>query len=547
LAGGKGHVYRPLSAVAWAVLVLATLGGCAAQPVTESARGNLFARGLDDIGELYLEPVSTRRVALAGAARLTRLDGELGVSDSLGTGAGGALAVAYGGRDISLYTIPADNANRAWGELLTNVIATAKQVSPKLAAQSDEAIDKAIFDGMTGALDRFSHYSTPEVARDQRAQRDGFGGIGITFDNTDDTFKVTALTPDGPAERAGIQIEDRILAIDGVLTTGRTREEVVHQLRGRPGTPIAVRVLRAADNQIRPLQLHRAFVVSPSVTMRRDGDIAIFRISIFNHSTAQRMAATLAEAEQQSGGHLAGIVLDLRDNPGGLLDQAVEFADIFIKDGPIVATTGRNPASRQYFAASGRSAAPLLPIIVLINGASASAAEIVAAALQDAGRALVIGSSSFGKGTVQTVLPLPNKGDLVLTWARLVTPSGYLLQSHGVVPTVCTADLQDNQGALDVGLQRVNAEAQSGGPALRARANLNERGWAELRHACPGRRNRPAVDLSLAEHVLADPKLYAAAVHALPSEAHVARGGPDGAPPDPALTEANRALSSRAH
>ena len=163
------------------------------------------------------------------------------------------------------------------------------------------------------------------------------------------------------------------------------------------------------------------------MTVSRDDGIAIFHISSFNQDTTQQLVADLDAAQREMGPQLRGIVLDLRGDPGGLLDQAVSLADVFIAKGPIVATVGRNPASRQFFEASGDSIAPLMPIVVLVNGGSASASEIVAAALQDAGRAVVVGTASYGKGTVQTVLRLPNDGELTLTWARLVTPSGYLL------------------------------------------------------------------------------------------------------------------------
>ena len=156
--------------------------------------------------------------------------------------------------------------------------------------------------------------------------------------------------------------------------------------------------------------------------------------------------------KREMGQRLRGIVLDLRGDPGGLLDQAVSLADVFIAKGPIVATVGRHPASRQYFEASGDSVAPQVPIVVLINGGSASASEIVAAALQDAGRAVVVGTASYGKGTVQTVLRLPNDGELTLTWAQLVAPAGYLLHEHGVVPTLCTSDLGNDDQSVQIAL-----------------------------------------------------------------------------------------------
>src|SRR5207237_9931629 len=201
-------------------------------------------------------------------------------------------------------------------------------------------------------------------------------------------------------------------------------------------------------------------------------------------------------------------------------------------------TVGRHPASHQYFAASGRSVASQVPIVVLINGGSASSSEIVAAALQDSGRAVVIGSASYGKGTVQTVLRLPNDGELTLTWARRVTPAGYYLQTHGVVPTLCTSDLGDD----DTSVQR----ALQGAPAgLRARSGLDERAWSDLRQSCPARQTSPAVDLKLAERVLANPSLYAAALHPPRGATALARNAAPPAQPERALTAVDGALSSR--
>jgi carboxyl-terminal processing protease len=539
----RGLLSSPLAAIggrAFVALAGATLAACAGQePASSGADGKLFARGLVEVSELYIEPVSSKRLALAGMARLSRLDKGFVVSDGFGSGLSPALTVSYDGRDVGFFAIPAENDSRQWGALVTRIIATAKQVSPQLAALPQETIDTAVFSGMAASLDRFSHYSAPEVARDQRAQRDGFGGIGITLDSVDKAFRVTAVAPQSPAERAGIRPEDQIVAVDGVATAGCPHQEVMDQLRGPIGSPIAVRVLHPGSTQARDLRLSRSYVVLPTVTMSRDGDIAVFRITSFNHSTTQRIAKGLDEAERQAGGKLAGVVLDLRGNPGGLLDQAVSLTNLFVHDGPIVATVGRHPASHQFFSANGGSIVPKLPVAVLINGGSASASEIVAAALQDAGRAVVIGSASYGKGTVQTVLRLPNDGELVVTWAGLVAPAGYLLQQHGVVPTVCTGDLGDDASGLDAALSR--AVAPGAGPTAGPRASLDERGWAELRQSCPPRHGSPAIDLKVAERLLADPKIYGDAVNVLARNARLAQGS---AAPQGALTDGSRELSS---
>ncbi|MBV9014137.1 MAG: S41 family peptidase [Alphaproteobacteria bacterium] len=521
------------------------LGACVGDDAGRSdATGQLFTRGFDEIADLYIEPTSTRKLALAGAARLARLDDKLAINERPGQ----VLAVSYAGREIAALPMPAEDDTQGWGDLVARMIEAAKEAGPNLAAMPKNAAAKAVFDGMTATLDRFSRYAAPEMALKQRAARDGFGGIGVTLDTTSDAFRIVAVTPHGPAAQAGIQPEEVIVAINGAATAGLSQTDVIDRLRGHVGSMLELRVAGPSGAE-RTVQIQRALVVLPTVTMSRDGDIAVFQVLSFNQSTTEKLAEALAEARSQTGGRLAGIVLDLRGNPGGLLDQAVSLADLFIHDGPIVSTIGRHPASHQYFTASGHSVAPQIPVAVLINGGSASSSEIVAAALQDSGRAVVIGSSSYGKGTVQTVLRLPNDGELTLTWARLVSPAGYYLQTHGVVPTLCTSDLGDDAASLQRGLQRAGMiaqgiMAQSSPSALRARSGLDERAWSELRQSCPGRQTSPAVDLKLAEHVLADRRLYASALHAIQTSAHLARN-PAPVGPEAILTGVDRALSSR--
>ena len=526
------------------VALAAPLAACVDnETLGSNAPGPLFARGLDEITDLYIEPVSNHRLALAGAARLSRLDDKLAVAEQ-NAGAGQVLALTYAGRELAAVPMPAEDDTRGWGEAIARLVDAARAGAPNFAGLPREAATKAVFDGMTATLDRFSRYSPPEAARNQRAARDGFGGIGITLEMATDGFRVAAVTPQGPAARAGLQAGDTIVAIDGIATSGMSQSDVIQQLRGPVGSSLTMRVARGGG-VTRDFELQRALVVLPTVAMSRVGDIAIFQVLSFNQSTTEKLAEALAEARRQTGGRLAGIVLDLRGNPGGLLDQAVSLSDLFIREGPIVSTVGRHPASHQYFAASGRSVAPQVPIAVLINGGSASSSEIVAAALQDSGRAVVIGSSSYGKGTVQTVLRLPNEGELTLTWARLVTPSGYYLQTHGVVPTLCTSDLGDDAASLQRGLQRAGAIAQSAPAALRPRGRLDEHAWSELRQVCPARQTTPAIDLKLAEHLLADQRLYASALHSLPAGAPVAHNPAPAGRPEAALTGVDRALSSR--
>jgi len=203
----------------------------------------------------------------------------------------------------------------------------------------------------------------------------------------------------------------------------------------------------------------------------------------------------------------------MRGNPGGLLDQSVSVAGLFMSNGRIVSTRGRNPGSLQIFDAASSDIAGGLPMVVLINGGSASAAEIVAAALQDSGRAIVVGSASFGKGTVQTVLRLPNDGELTLTWARLITPAGYILHEHGVVPNVCTSGVSDDEQSIATVISQ-SAAINAG--ALRPRVTLDEPGWLRLRGTCPTQSGDHEIEVETAKRLLVDPSLYAHIIHVEP-------------------------------
>jgi carboxyl-terminal processing protease len=527
-------VFRPAAAlprasVAAAILLLAACaGGAALLPADPTAR--LVSRGLEDIARYYIRPVSDRKLILATAQGLHRLDSQVTVSEIPGSQA--ELALEYGARQLAVHPEPAADDMAGWGVLAGRLVAEAKAASPVLARLSEDKIDTALLGGMTSALDPFSRYSPPEEASEDDAMRDGFGGVGLTVAEQGGNFLVTQVLPRGPADVAGVRPQDRIVGIDGVPTAGKPQEAVVDALRGPVGRPVELAVYRPSVGRERDFRIRRQLIVLPTVTVERDGGIFVFRIASFNESTAHIVKKTLAAAKRAGG--LAGVVLDLRGDPGGLLSQAVALADIFLDKGPIASTIGRNPASRQYFAAAGDAIARKVPIVVLIDGSSASAAEIVASALQDVGRAVVVGSASYGKGTVQTVLDLPNHGELILTWAFVITPSGYFLNLHGVVPTVCTSDLADGPSALEAGLQRAAAPA-SAELSSRPRASLDGRQWLALRASCPPRLGKHPIDLEVAKRLVSDPALYGEAVRliapapklaATPASAGTASGTP---------------------
>jgi carboxyl-terminal processing protease len=509
-----GRSPRARRGVLLSLLALIPLIACAGSPspnrheVADDA-GRLFARAYSQVMDYYLEPLTAQEAALAVLRKLTTLDDDVTVSDASGT-----IELRVAGTVVEHLKSAPERDWRGWGATTSMLLHDAKLQSPKLAALSEDEIEQVMFAGLTGTLDRFSRYASPEAAREQRASREGFEGLGITLEYVADEVRVTAIIPDSPAEREGIRVDDRLVAIEGVSTAILTRNEVTQRLRGAAGTRVAITLARPGQTAPISKVMARAYISVPTVSVRRDENLGIVRISSFNQHTTESLRAGFARLRTEAHGALQGVILDMRGNPGGLLDQSVAVADSFMSKGRIVATRGRNPGSFQEFDATTGDITAGLPIVVLMNGGSASAAEIVAAALQDSGRAVVVGTSSFGKGTVQTVLRLPNDGELTLTWARLITPGGYILHEHGVVPNVCTSGTAGDEQSI-AALMRKSATKKAT-DAL-ARVSLDEPGWSRLRGTCPTQTGDGVADLETAKRLLGDPTLYAGLIHAEPA------------------------------
>ena len=309
---------------------------------------------------------------------------------------------------------------------------------------ADAKLVKGAIDGMLSGLDPHSSYMTADdFTRMQEQTRGSFAGLGIqvVMDNegADKGFvKVIAPIDDTPAQKAGIQTNDLIAEIDGVEVQGMTIDQAIEKLKGAKGTPVEIAVVRDRTKPSFKLKLVRDIVRVPAVTHRVEGNFGYIRVSNFSEQTEAGLLKALKSFDKAIPGGPKGYVIDLRNNPGGLLDQAVAVSDAFLEGGEIVSTRGRNPKDTLREMGAPGDLAKGKPIVVLINGGSASASEIVAGALQDRNRALVLGTQSFGKGSVQTVIPLQNglQGALRLTTARYYTPSGRSIQAHGIDPDI---------------------------------------------------------------------------------------------------------------
>ncbi len=315
-----------------------------------------------------------------------------------------------------------------------------ERIRSQYVEEVDEAdLIEAAINGMLTSLDPHSSYLSPDAAQDMRVQTRGeFGGLGIEVTQEEGWVKVVSPMDGTPADAAGILAGDFITAVDGESVLGLTLDEAVELMRGPIGSEIIITVVREGTTEPFDVSIIRDTIKLTAVRARTEGQSVVLRITTFNDQTFPNLADGIAKQIEEAGGidNVNGVILDLRNNPGGLLNQAIFVADAFLDAGEIVSTRGRNPDDGERFNATPGDLAEGKPIVVLINGGSASASEIVSGALQDHRRAIVIGTKSFGKGSVQTVMPLRGDGAMRLTTARYYTPSGRSIQALGIQPDI---------------------------------------------------------------------------------------------------------------
>jgi len=342
---------------------------------------------------------------------------------------------------------------------------------------SDQELIESAIRGMLASLDPHSSYLDEKSFQDMRVQAKGeFGGLGIEVTMENGLVKVVSPIDDTPAFRAGVQAGDLVSHLDGDPVLGLTLAEAVEKMRGPVNTDIVLTILRAGREPF-DVTITRDIITVQSVRSRLEGDIGYLRITVFNEQALPGLERAIKELQDEAGEPLQGYVLDLRNNPGGLLDQAVAVSDAFLDRGVIVSTRGRYADDAQRFNAREGDLAEGLPVVVLINGGSASASEIVAGALQDHARAIVMGTQSFGKGSVQTIIPLSGNGAMRLTTSRYYTPSGVSIQATGIKPdievpqarleSIDTPQLRreaDLRGSLDVEGKEGETSAPDGAP-----------------------------------------------------------------------------------
>ena len=333
----------------------------------------------------------------------------------------------------------------------------------------DTKLIEAAIDGMLTSLDPHSGYLNPESFDDMRDQTRGeYGGLGIEVTSEEGVVKVISPMDDTPAAKAGIKAGDYITAVNGESVLGMSVNDAVKQMRGKPGEAVTLTIAREKTDPF-DVKIVREVIKPKSAIARMEGDDGYLRISSFNERTTEEAQAALADLRAKNP-NMKGLILDLRNNPGGLLDQAVAISDMFLEGGEIVSQRGRDPRDVERYNARPGDAAAGLPMVVLINSGSASAAEIVAGALQDRKRAELVGLTSFGKGSVQTVIPLRGgtDGALKLTTARYYTPAGRSIQQTGIEPDLEVAATREEAQAI------ANRSFQFSEASLRNALNADE-------------------------------------------------------------------------
>jgi carboxyl-terminal processing protease len=504
----KRRIARPQTLAAAAVLLLS---GCAApKAVTEPAdtfpsaeARQTFSVGFRQISDRFIEKISVRKLAIEGLKGLGTIDGAIHINNK-----DGIIQVRAEETVIRRLAAPDANDADAWSRLTVDAIGAARQASSPLGEANVERLYEAVFNASISLLDPFSRYSSAEKASRNRERRSGFGGIGVRFTTTQEGARITEVFDGAPSARAGLKPDDLITHVNSRPLADVSRRNISKMIKGAVGSTVELRLNRGSAPAPIEISIRRARIISPTVYLQERKNILFLQIKGFNKRTARQLSQLISSAKRRRARPISGLVLDLRSNPGGLLSQAVRVADLFLSEGRIVSTLGRHPASLHDYNAHRAELGRDLPMVVLVNGRSASASEIVAAALQDQDRALVIGSASFGKGTVQTVIPLPNKGELILTWSRFITPSGYFLNGLGVPPFICTSLLSGSVSEM------VDATV-SNAPNLarmieqwRMPAPRADDEKKRLKSICPATDLRPDRDAKLAEYLIGNRHAY---------------------------------------
>ncbi|MBB2206404.1 S41 family peptidase [Gluconacetobacter takamatsuzukensis] len=457
-----------------------------------------------------LESHTSRDFCLWGLNGLSAIDPSLTVTDRDGT-----VQLALGQDVLLRVPDPAETDQAGWTDVTVRLMQAAWVRSSAVRDAGGGGLLQGFFDELFNHMDPYSRYVAPAPATTDRDTRTGGeAGTGLTLGRDARSILITAVNANGPAWPAGLVVGQRLYAVDGRSTRDQTPQTVTQWLLGDPGSRVTLLV--GDERARRTIVLHRASVPPETVFAYADGHVVVIRITAFSADTAQEMSQYLDQASDDP--HLRGLVMDLRGNRGGVLQQAVTASALVLDRGVAVVTHGRDAQANHVWAVQGGDMTNGVPIVVLVDGRTASAAEILAATLADHRRAVVVGSATLGKGLVQTIGQMPDGGELFVTWSRVLAPLGWPLQGLGVMPQVCTsrgeADLERQLQDLAAGQVDMRDTVQAS-RAVRFPVAVSR--ILDLRKACPAAIGTDS-DLDAARSLIDNPAEYRAALSAIPEE-----------------------------
>jgi carboxyl-terminal processing protease len=469
----------------------------------------VFASALSFATPRTLQATTPRELTLWGLHGITALDSSIDADLK-----NDRLVLATSSATLDSLPVPPAGDAAGWGTAAAELEQVAFDHSAILREAGQQALIQSFFDEMFNHTDPYSRYVPPVPAEEERDKLSVDAGAGLGLVKRAHVIVVSDVVPGGPAEEAGMRVGDRILAVDGRRLRGEDPDTVQAMLSGPDGTEMRVSV-RGLDGRTRSVSLTLAAIPPETVLHRREGTMLVIGITSFTSNTAERLSQAI-EAGLSAKVAPAGIVVDLRGNRGGLIRQAVTAVALFADHGVIASTSGRDPEATHDWRIEGGDLTHGLPVVVLVDGRTASAAEIMAAALADLGRGVVVGSATLGKGLVQVITRLPDGGELFVTWSRVLAPLGWPLQALGVIPQVCTsrgeAEMSHELADLMNGQQDLAGAIAA---SRSARAPLPVAQAIEIREACPAAEGRDG-DMVAAKFLIDHPAAYKAALIPLP-------------------------------
>lgn len=473
---------------------------------------SVIATALEFLTPRTLEAHTSREFTLWGLGCLTALDPMLMLDTR-----GADIRLLAGQTTLLSQPAPAATNVEQWAKLAVDFIAAARGHSAAVGSASREDLVQAFFDELFNHLDPYSRYIGPSSATtDRQARVGGEADAGVSLTRKGRDIVISAVNANGPAWTATVDAGDKLLAVDNRLTAGQSVETVTSWLRGEEDSRVTLRLLSPGNRRGHTIVLHRAKVPPETVFAFASGPLVVLRVTSFSSDTAEEMSQYLDQATQDPA--LKGLIIDLRGNRGGVLQQAVTAAALLLDRGVAAVTDGRDQQANHIWAVQGGDMTNGLPIAILVDGRTASAAEILAAALADHRRAVVIGSSTLGKGLVQTVAQLPDEGELFVTWSRVIAPLHWPLQGLGVMPQLCTSlgEAEMTHQMHDLATGKLSNQPAIEASRL-ARFPLPIPRILAIRKACPAALGSDR-DLEAARSLLQNPKWYKTAIAAMPDD-----------------------------